>query len=50
LPERAHIVQPVCQLDQNDADIFAHRQEGFAQCFLREGAFARIFSFFGIRK
>ena len=31
--ERAHIVQPVGQLDQHDADVLAHGQEHLAQRF-----------------
>ena len=31
--ERAHVVQAVGQLDQHDAHVVAHGQEGLAQCF-----------------
>ena len=31
--ERAHIVQPVRQFDQHDADIFGHRQKHFPEIF-----------------
>ncbi len=31
--ESAHIVQPVCQFDEHDADVVDHRQEHFADIF-----------------
>ena len=33
--ERAHVVQPVAQLDEQHADILAHRQQELAQVFRR---------------
>jgi hypothetical protein len=39
--ERPHIVQPVGQLDQQDAQILAHRQEEFPQVLGRAFAFGQ---------
>ena len=33
--QRAHVVQPVAQLDQQHADVLAHRQQELAQVFRR---------------
>jgi hypothetical protein len=37
--ERAHVVQPVRQLDQQHAQVLAHRQQELAQVFRRALAF-----------
>ena len=42
VPERAHVVQPVGQLNQHDADILAHGEKGLAQGLLGEQFSARV--------
>ena len=32
-PERAHVMRAVCQLDENDTDVFHHRHDHFAEVF-----------------